>query len=80
MNSSDYNVTIAVYDIEGNLKKYLLHDYALTSAQGGVTWDGTDEYGELVPVGIYIVSLKAQNRSTGDIKKEQSSMIVGRKF
>ncbi|MFH1416651.1 MAG: FlgD immunoglobulin-like domain containing protein, partial [Elusimicrobiota bacterium] len=57
LDSVNYNVTIAVYDINGYVVKYLLHDYPVTSGEGGLTWNGYDEMGNVVPTGIYIVQL-----------------------
>ncbi|MFH1415527.1 MAG: FlgD immunoglobulin-like domain containing protein [Elusimicrobiota bacterium] len=80
LDSANYNVTIAVYDINGYVVKYLLHDYPITSGEGGLTWNGYDEMGNVVPTGIYIVQLSAENRDTGEIKKSHDSIAVGRKF
>ncbi len=80
LDSDNYNVTLAVYDVNGYVRRYLLHDYPVTAAQGGVTWNGYDESGGMVPVGIYIVHLRAEHRDSGKIKTAQDTIVVGRKF
>ncbi len=75
-------VTLAIYDINGYVIKYLKHDVLLgaAEAQGTVFWKGTDTYDNIVPVGIYIVHLKAEHRDTGVVKTAEATIIVGRKF
>lgn len=80
LDSSNYTVTLAIYDVNGYAKRYLLRDEALASANGTISWNGYDENGDIVPVGIYIVHLKAEENDTGKIKTAQDSIIVGRKF
>lgn len=75
-------VTLAIYDINGYVIKYLKHDVLLgaAEAQGSVFWKGTDTYDNIVPIGIYIVHLKAEHRDTGVVKTAEATIIVGRKF
>jgi hypothetical protein len=56
-----YRLTIAIYDLEGRLKKELLSNGA-----GGyydLKWNGTDRLGRKLPAGIYLLSVKG---SSGD--------------
>jgi hypothetical protein len=80
LDSADYIVSLAIYDINGYVKKYLLRDSTIAEAQGGITWNGYDDSGDLVPVGIYIVHLRAEHTQTGRVKNKQASIVVGRKF
>ncbi|MFC2062257.1 hypothetical protein ACFLUV_07075, partial [Elusimicrobiota bacterium] len=63
--SSDYYLTVTIYDINGYVKKYLIRNKRLTTRQGALFWSGYDEYSGIVPVGIYIVHLRAENVDTG---------------
>jgi hypothetical protein len=61
--TSDMNVTLGIYSIDGKLIKTLIKD---THEQGSykADWDGRDNHGNFVPAGIYYFVLKAGNIST----------------
>lgn len=80
LESCDYTVDLIVFNITGYPRKHLLRDHKLTASEGIFLWNGYDDYGEIVPVGVYIVFLKAVNRTTGRVKKEQKIITVGRNF
>ncbi len=46
-------MTLKVYDVKGRAVKTFYENFA--SYQGAIQWDGTDDNGRLLPVGIYIL-------------------------
>ncbi|MBN2406527.1 MAG: hypothetical protein JXJ19_02410 [Elusimicrobia bacterium] len=78
--SSDYYLNLTIYDVKGYPRRYIMRHELIASSQGTLAWDGYDESGSIVPVGIYIVHLRAEHVSTGRIKEAQQTIIVGRKL
>ena len=56
IDNSD-NVSIIIYDINGNQIKSLVNEYK-SSGYYNISWNGKDENGELVSAGIYFYMLK----------------------
>ena len=66
-------VTIGVYDLGGRLIR-VVHDGAeLNGRYEDKTWDGRDDQGQLVPPGLYIVSIAVE----GDAQQDEQSRTVG---
>jgi hypothetical protein len=62
--SQDATLTIDIFDIEGNAVRTLRRFFSITSGDNpdsrpgritGLSWDGRDNSGELVPYGVFIV-------------------------
>lgn len=64
-------VTIRIYDVQGRKIRTLIDDEELLYGENSVVWDGRDDEGRTVPIGIYICYLQAINSDSGgkDIKK-----------
>ncbi len=79
---NDAEVSIRIYNVEGNLKANILENESVSGSVSPHTkvWDGTGKGGDIVPVGIYIVHIKIVEDDTGDITTEQATAVVGRKF
>lgn len=56
--SSNGPVTIAVYNIQGQLVKTLLDNALMSQGQHQVRWNGKNEYGQDVSSSIYFVTLE----------------------
>jgi len=70
---------IYIFDVQGKIVKKLLDDTA-GSGSGVIVWDGKDEDGDIVPVGVYIVYIEATDTSTGEVTRAKDLVVVGRKF
>ena len=55
-------LTLAIYDLSGQIIKKLVHGYHQAGSHN-LTWDGTNNRGQNVSTGIYIVRLYAHGRS-----------------
>ena len=53
-------VTVTVYDVLGRIVKVLAHG-ELKPGIYTASWDATDEQGRIVPSGLYLVELRAEN-------------------
>jgi hypothetical protein len=59
--SSKSQVTLSIYDVSGRMVRQF--DYKTIRLSDQVIWDGGDEVGRVVPVGVYFVQVR--NRHTG---------------
>jgi hypothetical protein len=82
MVENDAEVSIRIFNVEGNLKANILQNESVSGSASPRTkvWDGTDTGGDIVPVGIYIVHIKIVEDDTGDITTDQATAVVGRSF
>ena len=55
------NIEINIYNIEGRKVKELYSGY-MESGFHSLVWDGSNGFGNVLPSGIYIGSLKYQNK------------------
>ncbi len=70
-----YLATIQIFDAEGRWVKELLNN-TLLDTQGGITWDGTDEVGVLLPTGIYILHVNLFNTEAVAFSKKLTTVLV----
>ncbi len=70
---------LKVFDVTGRLVRTLINQEKGTG-QSSVEWDGTNEQGEILPVGIYIVHIEAIDEDTGDKKEGKATAILGREL
>jgi|GEM_PF-878100 len=62
----DSNTKMAIYDITGRLVKDFNLQSAIPNVQSTFSWDGTDDYGHRLPVGVYFVRFKARDLQVAD--------------
>jgi flagellar hook assembly protein FlgD len=53
------DVEIHIYNISGNVIRYLYPGTATADTPNVTTWDGTDRNGQVVASGVYFVEIKA---------------------
>ncbi|HLD29636.1 MAG TPA: hypothetical protein VJC03_04795, partial [bacterium] len=70
---------IYIFDIQGTLVNHLVGQTG-GSGKGLAVWDGKNDDGAVVPVGIYIVYIEATDMSTGEVTKGKDLAVVGRMF
>jgi hypothetical protein len=55
---------LKIYDIAGRLVTDLSQQISVTGNRASVRWDGRDQYGNILPGGVYFLTLTAGNYST----------------
>ncbi|MCF8229551.1 MAG: hypothetical protein K9J24_11435, partial [Bacteroidales bacterium] len=58
---------IFVYDINGN-KAATLMDITGQPGRGEIIWDGRNDYGRLLPAGVYVLELLVNDESKGSVE------------
>jgi hypothetical protein len=86
--SQEATVTIEIYNIEGDRVKILTNLFAITAEDvpdktprriTGMTWDGKDNTGEMVPYGIYIARFTvtfSQAAGQRTIRKNEAIAVI----
>ncbi len=72
-------VRIKIFDSKGRLVRTLLNNQP-SGSSGSVIFDGKDEEGRTLRIGIYIVFLEALNHNSGLVETEKTVVVVARKL
>jgi hypothetical protein len=72
-------VKLEVYDREGRLARRLI-DQEVAGQAGSVIWDGRDEEGKRLRMGIYILYMEAVRSEMGVLDRVKSSVTIGKKL
>jgi len=72
-------VRIKIFDNKGRLVRTLLNNQA-SGSNGSVVFDGLDEDGKTLRMGIYIVFLEALNDNSGVVETVKTVVVVARKL
>ncbi len=72
-------VQIKIFDSKGRLVRTLLNNQASGSA-GSVVFNGLDDDGQVLRMGIYIIFLEALNDNSGIVETVKSTVVVARKL
>ncbi|MBL1213474.1 MAG: hypothetical protein HND52_08955 [Ignavibacteriae bacterium] len=82
----NYNLTqpvaqmrVKVYDSKGRLRRTLLNNQP-SGASGTIIFDGLDDDGNPLRIGIYILFIEALNSSSGVIDQMKEVVVVARKL
>ncbi len=75
---SEFKVTIKIFDIKGNGVRILLDNCSVST--GFVEWDGTDDFGNVLPIGVYIVSLNGVNINNGKVIRKYMPVAIGKRL
>lgn len=67
--SEPAQVSLRIYDIRGRLVKKLIDQEYIFKEENTITWDGKNEDGSFLPVGIYICYLEAVNENGSSFDK-----------
>ena len=71
-------VNLKIYDMRGRLVRQLLNN-APTGAERRVVWDGLNERGERLRIGIYIVYLEAIRPEVGFLRTAKQTVVLARR-
>lgn len=77
--TSASSVSLKIYDVNGRMVRTLM-DTQIIPSQGLVAWDGKDDNGDIVPVGIYICYIEAVEGSTGKLTRDKKTIVVGKRL
>ena len=69
------NVKVEIYNLRGELMQ-ILTDEILSAGIHELTWNGTDEIGNLSPSGLYIYRLNAVDLVTGESYQAAKKMTL----
>ena len=76
---TDTTVTIKIFDSAGKLVKTLLEKRE-AGGQQVISWDGKDDSGERVPVGLYICQIIASGGKQKTANTETATVVVAQKL
>jgi hypothetical protein len=72
-------VRIKIFDSQGRLVRTLLNNQA-SGASGSVIFDGLNDAGNALRIGIYIIFLEALNENSGVLETMKTVVVVARKL
>lgn len=72
-------VRIKIFDNKGRLVRTLLNN-APSGQNGSVIFDGLDDDGQVLRIGIYIIFLEAMNDNAGVVETMKTVVVVARKL
>ena len=72
-------VRIKIFDNKGRLVRALLNN-APSGQNGSVIFDGLDDDGQVLRIGIYIIFLEAMNDNAGVVETMKTVVVVARKL
>jgi flagellar hook assembly protein FlgD len=78
LGSGGYVATLRIYDQAGRLERFLVNNQTLGTS-GSFTWDGTDDKGAKVNVGIHIIYFELIGIN-GDVLQFKKPVVVGAKL
>jgi hypothetical protein len=85
-NSNSESVkTVRILDLRGRVVRTLVEsdreiggaDFS-GAATGSVPWDGRDDAGTIVPLGLYLATFEASDPGSGETRRARASVAVGR--
>ncbi len=69
-------VRMLVFDVTGRRRRILL-DQVESGSEGLVVWDGRDDGGRTLPIGIYVVFMEAIEGYSGYQLREKTGVVLG---
>ncbi len=75
-NRNNSTLIIKIYDINQHIVKKLLE--TAEESVSLIEWDGKNESGSILPVGIYIIYFEFSDRNSGILKKGKKAVVLGK--
>ncbi len=73
--------TLTVFDVNGyKVRSLLRYQELLTDEWDFIIWSGEDDYGNILPMGVYVVRLELDPADGSGSTVRQAPVVVGRKF
>lgn len=79
LNQPVAQVRIKIFDSKGRLVRTLLNN-SPSGSSGSIIFDGLDDDGQILRIGIYIIFLEAMNDNIGIVETVKSVVVVARKL
>ncbi|HAV43592.1 TPA: hypothetical protein DCX15_06230, partial [bacterium] len=73
-------VTARIYDVQGRAIRTLIDDEKLLYGKNSFEWDGRDDDGRVVPIGIYICYLQAINTDSKGIDTKKITIVAAKRL
>jgi hypothetical protein len=73
-----HTITVSAYNLNGQLVKTIANNYII-SPNGFFTWDGTDQYGKLLPTAHYVIFTEIVS-SNGQTAHFRNKVVVANGF
>jgi len=70
-------VTLRIFDLKGRMVRRLV-DQVLQSSEGNIIWDGRNDSGKKLPVGVYIVLMQATARESEKVYSKKITVVIGK--
>jgi len=72
-------INLKIYDLHGRFIRFLANNKQ-SGSEGSVVWDGRDNNGQLVRIGIYVVFLQAIQSAGGILETHKQTVVVAGKL
>ena len=70
-------VTLRIFDLKGRMIRRLV-DQVLQSSTGNIIWNGRNDNGKKLPVGVYIVLMQATARESEKVYSKKITVVIGK--
>ncbi len=70
-------VTLRIFDLKGRMIRRLV-DQVLQSSEGNVIWDGRNDNGKKLPIGVYIVLMQATARDSEKVYSKKITVVIAK--
>lgn len=74
--TAEYDISVKIFDTTGLCIRTLAENKRMQTDKELFIWNGKDDTGAVVPVGIYVVCLEAVHINSGEVKKSVKTVIV----
>lgn len=71
--------TLRIFDVRGRIVRVLLDEH-YDVGERVIYWDGRDEQGEILPIGIYLFHLESHQPESGKKRSFSKTVVLGRKL
>ena len=70
---------VKVYDVKGRMVRTLLNN-RLSGSEGHIIFDGKNDSGEKLRIGIYILFIEAINDIGGTVEQTKTTVVIAAKL
>ncbi len=70
-------VTLRIFDLKGRMVRKLV-DQVLQASTGNIIWNGRNDNGKRLPVGVYIVLMQATSRESEKVYSKKTTVVIGK--
>ncbi len=70
-------ITLRIFDLKGRMIRKLVNQ-KLAAAESEMIWDGRDDNGKILPIGIYILLMQATSRETEKTYNRKATIIIAK--